>query len=585
MSVATTIEYCSTDLSAAGQRSSLVSPLITSSLLCVAVDNNEVVGEFYASLPEEDMAIGTAFLRNPKPLSFTNAIAADTSVNLLEQTTSSTNAKSAYEPGDLIKVSLPASSSESVRGPALTGCGPALGSNECWDGDDVRFEFDREAVTCVRRSLDLLTDCEDANSPLSVASLVNSDLLVAKWPNVTSTSAESTPSSVLAVNFQVQELDIDSNELVALDTSTLPSYFPYPEIDTNATTIVSVCRGVLHQLHLSLEHDGAGHLTSIDASVVIGSIEIPEASLPVSVTQSFSVEFSSSRSAIDSEQIALANGNLDTYPRSGNPGYLMHLPVRVGVVEANTTASSGSSSATTSDANADVISEMVSGLQLPGLGDCNVDMALDSSVLPIAVNFGEDSQTSCSMTLTAAEFEALCLQTDALLPVLRVNFTHVARFGNSDPYLASEWLEIDYDAPTKSTAAFVRSDTLDLQCQGLITGLHLEFLVGNVGPAANPQRKIVAARATHSSETWRFWDSGDANRSTTFLLYTSVNFVWVENALLDALIPVPPPVWFAIPSDVFYPFALNNARSSKASSSPLLMASGLIAAMLLRWDW
>jgi tectonic-1/3 len=581
--VATTIEYCSTDLSAAGQRSSLVSPLVTSSLLCVAVDNNEVVGEFYASLPEEDMAVATAFLRNPKPLSFTNAIAADASTDLLATTVSTTNVKSAYEPGDLIKVFLPASSSESIRRPVLTGFGPALGSNECWDGDDVRFLYDKEAVSCVRRSLDLLTDCEDTSSPLSVTSLVSSDLLVARWPNVTTSSVESAADSSLTMTFQVRELATDSNELVALDESALPSYFPHPELGTDEATNASVCRGVLQQLHLSIEHDGAGHLTKINAVVVIGSVEISQDQALMSVAQTFSMQFTSSRSTINPEEIALTNGNLDMYARSGNPGYLMHLPVRVGVTEDNTTVASGSSSAATADANAAVISEMAGGLQLPGLGDCNIDVAFDSSVLPIAINFGEDSQTSCSLTLTTEQFEALCSQTDALLPALQVNFTHVARFGNSDPYLTFEWLELDYDSPTKNSAVFVRSGASDLQCQSFITGLHLEFLVGNVGPAANPQRKIVAARASHSSETWRFWASGDANRTATFFLYTSVNFVWANNAQLDALIPEPPPVWFAIPSDVFYPFMLNSARSSKESSWTLLVVNGLIGAVLQRW--
>lgn len=572
--VVTTIEYCSTDL-AGGSESSLVNPLIVNSILCVAVDNNEIVGEFYASVPEEKMTSSAAFLRNTKDSSFTNTAKTDTAADLVAGATTSSASKTAYEPGDMLRI-FAVSSNESIRGPVLAGFGPAIASSECWDDNAVRFEFNQKQSRCTRVVHDLERDCLSHDLPFVPAAFVT-NLLVAKWPNISSTDDS---SALLQVNVLVQELDRHTKQLELLDLTALPSYYPHPTFETNLTTNTSVCAGIMHHLDYTIAHDGEGHLTQVNATIVIGSVEEsahPSVS-PIQVVQTFSVRFETS-APIDPDKVTLANGNINSYPRSGNPGYLTHYPVRVGVVETNENSSS--------TASTEIVSEMTSGLRLPGLGDCNIDMSLDSTALPIPVNFGEDSQTACSMTMTAAEFQALCSQDNPVIDALRVNFTRVARFGNSDPYLISEWLELDYDAPVKNSGVFVDSaataaGTVELQCQGLITALHLEFLVANVGSVANPQHKIVAARAFHSTDTWRFWKSGTSggDRSQTFLMYTTVTFVWVESSQVDTLIPPAPPVWFSIPSDVFYPFTLNAATALEWRPAWLL-ASVLVCAACL----
>lgn len=570
-----TIEYCSTDLSAAGQRSSLVSPLLVNSLFCVSVDNNEVIGEFYTSPAEESMAVATAFLRNPKAQSFTAAVTSDTSTDMLSAaiSTININMKDAYEPGDMIKIFMPSTSSETVRGPVLMGFGPTLGSNECWDADTVGFELSKAAAPCTRIIKDVEDECARTSSPFALASWVNPYVLVAKYPNVTRSDAESISSSVLNIEFEAYELNDDTGELVVLDDTVLLNYFMYPELDVDSTTNETFCYGMLDRLELSIEHDGEGHLSGVHALVVVKNVAASDASFPVSITQSFGYSFSSTQESIDPSDLTLANGNLETYSRSGNPGYLTHYPVRVGILATNTTPVGND----TTTESADVISEMIDGLKLPGLGDCNVDMALHSTVEPIIVNFGEDSHMVCTLALTADEFEELCTGADPVPPSLRVNFTHVARFGNSDPFLASGWLELDYEEPTANSAKFVQSDSSTLQCQGIITGLHLELLVANVGPAASPQRKIVAARASHSSENLRFWNVG---QTETFLLYTTVTFVWIHSAELEALIPSPPPVWFSIPSDVFYPFMLSSAQQGHHLSLLALLLS-MVASVLI----
>ncbi|TMW56234.1 hypothetical protein Poli38472_008882 [Pythium oligandrum] len=67
--IAPSVEYCSADLTLSALSKS-VDPLVAGSVLCVAVDNNEVVGDYITPAEEADMTVTNAFLKNPKPYSF-----------------------------------------------------------------------------------------------------------------------------------------------------------------------------------------------------------------------------------------------------------------------------------------------------------------------------------------------------------------------------------------------------------------------------------------------------------------------------------------------------------------------------------
>lgn len=538
--------------------------LVAESVLCVAVDNSEVAGEYFAAAPEEQMTVANAFLKNPKAYSFGSSstdeqLNSETSDLLAVSATAAL--KTAYAPGDAIRIFELASASQSViHSPVLSGFGSAIGSNECWELNIVRFEFGQEPTTCTRKAVRLESVCADAGGFLSVAPFVQ-NVLVAKWPNVTTSTGSET--ELLSIEVEVEEFDYATGTLMALQQP-YPSYISSPELLTNTSGNMGVvCRGALLRLDYVLYHDSQGHLEHIKAHVAIGNFTSTTAAdnatltAPVDVTQTFSVTFQS-QVAVSSDVVSLANGNLQTYQRSGNPGYLLHLPLRVGVLTTN-------SEITAATKGAQVVSEMTGGLQIPGLGACVGD---SSALILQTIGFGEDSQTSCSLSLSAAQFEALCTSSEALLPVLKVNFTHVAIFGNSDPFLSSsEWLVLDYDPPVKSSARF--SDATDpglieLTCADVITAVHFEFLVAGVGAARSPQHKIVAARASHSKETWRFWKSSQPTKKESFLLQTTVSFVFIKPSELEQLIPPAPPIWFSIPNDVFYPFILNDAPSVAA---------------------
>ncbi|KAF1330933.1 T-complex protein 1 subunit theta, partial [Globisporangium splendens] len=557
------VEYCATNL-AFGKQGSSVDPLIAELVLCVAIDNNEVAGEYFAAAPEEQMTVASAFQKNPKQYPFGNAYTESTSVfNLLDvSSSSSTTKQTAYLPGDAIEIfAMP--SSATVLSPVLAGFGSAMSSNECWQLNPVRFEYPQEPAECVRKIANLENECKQIDGQLAAAPFVQ-NAFVAKFPSVQSTV---NASELLQIDAELTEMDVETRRSVAL-AEPFPSHFPSAEFanssDSNSSSVA--CNGALIGLDYVIFHDGSGHLERVKAVVTIGNVSAPLNSNQVEIAQTFSVSFQST-AHIPTDAVALSNGNIQTYERSGNPGCLMHYPLRVGILATNTSDAAWK--------NAKVISEMTGGLQIPGLGDCSTDAMLD----PQTVRFGEDSQTSCSLTLTASDFEEYCKRSDALSSTLKVNFTHVAVFGNSDPFLSSEWLAADYDAPAKNPATFMAAQnpgTMELSCQNVITSVNLEVLVAGVGPVNDPQNKIIAARAFHDHNSWKFWKPGSlevqATKTQTFLLHTRVNYVYVKTTELEQLIPPAPLIWFSISNDVFYPFILNDATSvSRAPPSLLLM--------------
>jgi hypothetical protein len=253
-----------------------------------------------------------------------------------------------------------------------------------------------------------------------------------------------------------------------------------------------------------------------------------------------------------------------SFPRSGNPGYLPHLPVRVGKIISQSTDDDGGGGGGANQMEA--ISELSSGFFLGSpLGTCNKKVTFSNGVV---VRFDEDIRTTCSMIFTQKEFETFCERTSESFPSaldLISDITHVGIFGNADPLMVSDWLKIEYEPIRINSAIF---DTTTSTCKDLITSLNVEFLVASVGPVNDPQFKIVAARAYHGKETIQFLPSSPLTSSftkRTFLFSTNVNFVHIQaTSIQDYILPTPP-IWFSIPNDVFYPFLLNHGEKTTLS--------------------
>lgn len=150
----------------------------------------------------------------------------------------------------------------------------------------------------------------------------------------------------------------------------------------------------------------------------------------------------------------MQNNVLDVQ-RSGNPGYVVGLPIRGGTV---VTTEIDSKTYT-------AMSENNPGLSIMGSGTCNgVSNATISK-------FGFDTSTICSMSLSQNDFETLCTS-DKIPNELLLSSTHVGKFGSSDPLRVQEWLEIETTLP---------SDTSPVYANGKCTNLvGIKVLVINV---------------------------------------------------------------------------------------------------------
>ncbi|GLE03777.1 hypothetical protein PINS_up012679 [Pythium insidiosum] len=478
------------------------------------------------------MTVDNAFVRNPKPGSFKAVLDSDT--------VSDPASRTAYWPGDAIKI-LAKAADKTITAPIIQLPGPFITSNECGERHPVRFLVDVEKRACVQQIANLEQECRTAGSTLDPAVLAE-NLWIGSQPSVVSADDV---AEVVAVDVELQQLDQATGLTTAL-SAPFPAYYPRPV--TTSTNGTVMCQGALLSIAYTLHHDGNGRIKSATALLTVGDVAAPSDQLSVRLTQTFSLQFVSDASIATR---SLERGNIQQYDRSGNPGYQLHLPVRVGRLEASSDGRSA-------------ISELVGGLSLPPLGDC-----VDTSKVGSRALFGEDVRLSCSISLTASEFETLCRrETPTIDPALQVNVSHVASFGNADPFLLSEWLAIEYDTPTRNTATFHSSaDGVELTCTNLVTSLHFELLVAPVGAANDAQDKIIAARATHGRETWRFWRrAGDTTKTTRFFLTTTVTFVTVRTTTLQQWIPPTPPIWFSIPNDVFYPFLLNSGAASTSAS-------------------
>lgn len=234
---------------------------------------------------------------------------------------------------------------------------------------------------------------------------------------------------------------------------------------------------------------------------------------------------------------------------------------------------------------------------------------------PLPVTFREDMVAGCALQLTAAQLAAHCTANPpAALAYMgvgsvdpsgtglgsafgsRTAFTHVGSLGNSDPLKLWEWvrLEAPASAPTPGTW-----DATTGTCTGLVTGVDVEFLTARVGEAHNPQYKIVAARWSYATDTWRYGREdvrvAGGGAAQAFALRTTVTWVEMTQTAQDWIAPAPPVVP-PLPSDLFYPFVTTTATgdsaltvSGAASASaevPLLAAALLLAtvAPMLRGD-
>ena len=130
-------------------------------------------------------------------------------------------------------------------------------------------------------------------------------------------------------------------------------------------------------------------------------------------------------------------------PKSGNPGYLLGLPVLSGVLKSKDILSLVNGVTTTTTVTA--IAQDTRGLTL--LPKTTAGLCSTSSADPVhSVLFGHDSKFSCYLSLTQAQLGSLC--TTGLSSYFGNVSTSLGIWGNSDFQNVNQWITVEQSTPT-----------------------------------------------------------------------------------------------------------------------------------------
>lgn len=311
----------------------------------------------------------------------------------------------------------------------------------------------------------------------------------------TSSSILTVPKSSQTVNITIQSVTVQTPEGLHTRLQNTSALLP--------TTLQnqSCSNAVLGASYL-ITFTEAGKISSAAVSLVLGTVNTG-----VSLQQSFAVRFVQQGTA--------------PIPLSGNPGYVVGLPIKAGF------CSSGSGVIQSMNENGQLTMMKSSPAQ-----DC---LAVDGVRTPVL--FGHNMMSGCQLRVTAG---ANCkVLAPALLNVLKgQNFPDcVAPFGNSLPQNDSSWVQI-YNNVTKPTA-----------CE-IPVSFEMEVKWTKYGSLVNPQAKIVGFTATVLTTTLPQVDSASEK---TLQIQTSVTFVDVS-APAEPGYKARPTIEAKLPFDFFFPF-------------------------------
>jgi len=277
----------------------------------------------------------------------------------------------------------------------------------------------------------------------------------------------------------------------------------------------------------------------------------PSTSAPLYVEQEFSLIFD------DASNSGLVNNTLQS--RSGNPGYVLGSVVKAGRVETQDSLTA--------------VQERINGLQVYSGSLCTDQVLVD-------VGFGEDLISSCKLTLTQAELEALCTQIrdDSSSEVPFISHTQLddrlGRYGNAQSINSSDWIQIYSSArpsPTWTSA--------DASCSNIGATLKMNIVIARSGSVVNEQWEVIGAHREQLTTTWKF----DTTLGTTndFYLQWRVNFVHLPSQERGQKLYPVPTLLPQLPNDVFYPFNLVFGAAPAQSIPVALLVALLSAGMII----
>uniref|UniRef100_K1PA71 Tectonic-3 n=1 Tax=Magallana gigas TaxID=29159 RepID=K1PA71_MAGGI len=498
-------------------------------LFCIYKDNNQARN--YYSIPDMINSLDTFNFYRDRYASFTYSptVSADTTYAQF------------YKVGDPVFVVY-----EDLTSGYLT---IPQGEPNCQSNNPVSYLVD-QSFKCMRQMRTLDADsCE--NTPYLNASSYLTSVRIVKTPYLFTWIINGTERSLYnnsyTMEFEMERVEcVDGNGLVVDCSFNAPSF--------NA----SHCNNAVLGVEYHITHDGSNGITRAGVRLLLGSIQASD--LPL--TQTYGSSFTSVNEV-----------NKTITERSGNPGYIVGKPVRAGVLVENSTLALGDRYA--------IVEDMYNLTIIRGsaTGTCLTDSANREQI-----NFGINMVSGCLIrfnlfNVSADQYCSAMQDTviDAMEGVVdtltRDDPTiqrRVATYGNSNPLVPGDWVQILRNAPTQTTAQDTTVTQEGPKCT-ISMGMHTEILYANTGALANPQPKIIGVSFKYEPKQDIIYTcagtrctAGNTDVDQSYEVRHSVTFI-------DASQPATgyvgePPVFLAkVPYDFFYPFISSSTRTGPSS--------------------
>ncbi|KFO09390.1 Tectonic-1, partial [Balearica regulorum gibbericeps] len=327
-------------------------------------------------------------------------------------------------------------------------------------------------------------------------------------------------SSILAVPKSSQMVNITVQSIVVQSLNGMRTLLNGSDVLRLPMILDELCINIVLGVSYHITYTGAGEIIEAAASFVLGAIN-KEA---LSIQQSFEISFT---------QV-----NTKPVPLSGNPGYVVGLPIRAGFrpqgypfpIEIFFVALI---------LNTNKYSQLTI-LQSTSNQDC---LAAQGARTPIL--FGYNMISGCKLRITAAMKCKPLTQT--LLDLLKGQSfpEYVASFGNSQSQDVLDWVPITH-LHTSEQRIY---NTFQSSCQ-IPVSLEIEVKWTKYGSLVNPQARIVNVTASITTTTLKQLPSG---RERTVPITSSVVFTDISSPAEPGY-KAWPTINAKLPFDFFFPF-------------------------------
>ncbi|XP_077917112.1 tectonic-1 isoform X4 [Halichoerus grypus] len=270
---------------------------------------------------------------------------------------------------------------------------------------------------------------------------------------------------------------------------------------------VKICTNVVLEVKYSLTYTAAGEIAQAGLALLLGIVSGPV----VTLEQKFEIHF--------------IQQNTKPVPLSGNPGYVVGLPLAAGFQPQK---------------GSGIIQTMNRFGQLTILRSTAEQDCLAVEGIRTPVLFGYDMQSGCKLRLPKAITCQLAVQKVKSLLKGQGFPDYVAPFGNSQAQDVLDWVPVRF---------ITQASHMKDSCQ-LPMALVIEVKWTKYGSLLNPQAKIVNVTASLLSSSFPETSSGNER---TVLISTAVAFV-DASAPAEAGFRARPTINARLPFNFFFPF-------------------------------